>query len=156
MTRVRMKKEEVLEKVGLKHNPCQGCEAYYTRDGLLTGCAVEADGGCQWVVAHDRALAAMPPMDELRRLEREIAYHAARSDIECMCQGEMVGQQSRLWLYDITSAESEEETEWVAMAVRYLELRGLLLRDPENPVKVRPLDDERNDQSDVHLIKGRD
>ena len=46
-----------LAAVGLKHNPCQGCEAYYTRDGLFAGCAIEADGGCDWVKEYDAALA---------------------------------------------------------------------------------------------------
>ena len=46
-----------LAAIGLRHNPCQGCEAYYTREGLFAGCAVESDGGCEWIRLHDDALA---------------------------------------------------------------------------------------------------
>lgn len=45
-----------LKAIGLGHNPCQGCEGYYTREGLFAGCAVEADGGCEWIKLHDKAL----------------------------------------------------------------------------------------------------
>lgn len=80
---------------------------------------------------------------ELRELERRIAYHAARSDIECSCASKVVSAKPRLWWYDLTTAgPEEEEIEWVTMAVRYLELCGLLLRNPENLNQVRPLDIE--------------
>jgi hypothetical protein len=52
-------KASKLAAIGLGKNPCQGCEAYYTREGLLTGCAVEADGGCEWIKLHDAALAGV-------------------------------------------------------------------------------------------------
>ena len=78
---------------------------------------------------------------ELRQLEHRIAYHAARADIECFCASKVVSEEPRLWWYDITAAGPvEDEVEWVGMAVRYLELCGLLLREPENPNQVRPLD----------------
>lgn len=80
-------------------------------------------------------------LEELRRLEQEIAYHGARSDIECFCASKAVSREPLLWWYDITTAGPVvEEGEWVTMAVRYLEMRGLLLRNPENPNQVRPLD----------------
>ncbi len=85
-------------------------------------------------------------MSELRQLEQEIAYSSARSDIECYCTSENVGGVTPLWWYDITSAESDEEQEWVTMAVRYLELRGLLLRHPENATLVRPLSAPEGDK----------
>lgn len=81
-------------------------------------------------------------MDELRQLEQKIAYHAARSDIECMCKGQVASEDPLLWWYDTTTAETEEEKEFVAMAVRYLELREQLLRHPENAALVRPLNVE--------------
>ena len=82
------------------------------------------------------------PKNELRQLEQEIAYHAARSDIECGCKGKRQPRERVLWWYDTESAESGEEQEGVSMAGRYLELRGLLKRNPENPALVQPLDAE--------------
>jgi len=79
---------------------------------------------------------------ELERLAHEIAYGAARSDIECYCEGQAEAGARLSWWYDTTSAESSEEQEWVVMAVRYLELRGLLKRNPENAALVRPMDED--------------
>ena len=79
---------------------------------------------------------------ELERLAHEIAYSAAPSDIECYCEGQVETGERLSWWYDTGSAESGEEQEWVAMAVRYLELRGLLKRNPENAALVRPMDME--------------
>jgi hypothetical protein len=55
--KISLPKAEKLTLVGLGHNPCQGCEAYYTRDGLGYGCAAEVDGRCEWIKLHDAALA---------------------------------------------------------------------------------------------------
>jgi hypothetical protein len=49
------------------------------------------------------------------------------------------GPHHGLW-YDIESAESGEQQEYVTMAVRYLELRGLLKHHPDNASLVRPMD----------------
>ena len=43
-------RESLLEKSGIRHNPCQGCDAYYTREGEYGRCAVEMDEGCQWIL----------------------------------------------------------------------------------------------------------
>lgn len=77
--------------------------------------------------------------EEIRALERHIAYHGARADIETFCASRAVSAKPRLYWYDTATAESEEANEFVTVAVRYLELRGLLERNPENPAQVRPL-----------------
>ena len=38
-----------LQGTGLKHNPCQGCEAYYTRHGLFGQCVMEIENACSWI-----------------------------------------------------------------------------------------------------------
>jgi hypothetical protein len=68
---------------------------------------------------------------ELRRLERALAYSAARSDIECCCTRAAADR----W-YDPNSAGNEER-ESVDIAIRYLDLRGLIERSPEGWVRVR-------------------
>lgn len=78
---------------------------------------------------------------DLEALERKIAYSAARSDIETMCcvwrdEGANPG-----WWYDTQVLDCESSRPWVDDAVRYLELRGLLLRSPNAPHVVRPLDE---------------
>ena len=45
-----------LEGTGLQHNPCQGCEAYYTRDGLFGQCVMEIEKECRWIEIYDTAL----------------------------------------------------------------------------------------------------
>lgn len=71
---------------------------------------------------------------ELRRLERALAYSAARSDVECYCHPE--GEWTDCW-YDPSAAINEEDREAVATALRYLDLRGLLERHPQGWVRVR-------------------
>ena len=73
---------------------------------------------------------------ELRRLERALAYSAARSDVEVHC---LPGGEFRDRWYDPASAH-EDDRETVATALRYLELRGLLERH-ENGVWVRVRDE---------------
>lgn len=51
-----MTKQERLTTVGLAHNPCQGCDAYYTSEGLLGGCAIESHDMCDWLRLHDQVL----------------------------------------------------------------------------------------------------
>lgn len=80
---------------------------------------------------------------ELRELERQIAYSGARSDLECFCASKIANAKPLLWWYDVSTAGPDEaEIKAVEMSVRYLELRGLLLRNPENTNQVRPLDVE--------------
>lgn len=53
---IEKSKKEKLEEIGLSHNPCQGCEAFYTREGIQGMCAMEFDEACAWVVRHDDAM----------------------------------------------------------------------------------------------------
>lgn len=70
----------------------------------------------------------MPDTDsEVRSLEREIAEGTARSDIECHCLVDDDG-----W-FDT----AEEEGDLLAKSVRYLELREMILRHPDDPHLVR-------------------
>lgn len=80
---------------------------------------------------------------ELQTLERELAYSAARADIEChhcLWQNHS-GKYHGRW-YD-TAPLSGEDSEWVAKSIRYLELRKLLRRHPENGNLVQVLEDEK-------------
>lgn len=82
----------------------------------------------------------IPPADSdlpvIRKLEREIAYDAARSDIECHCEGNGMFPE---W-YDITKIEELSE-ELVVKSIQYLKLRNLLNHHPANPDLVRIFDD---------------
>ena len=78
-------------------------------------------------------------MNEKRKLEQEFAYSAARSDIECYCMSEHhSGRHYGLW-YDTALVDSVD-AEWVAKAVRYLELRKLLKRHPVRNTLIRFVD----------------
>ena len=52
-----MDKLAKLQRIGLRNNPCQGCEAYYAASPPATVCALEIDGACDWIKLHDTALA---------------------------------------------------------------------------------------------------
>lgn len=68
---------------------------------------------------------------ELRTLEREIAESCARSDIECHCLSQdHSGRYYGRW-YDLATMD-EDDREIVGKSVRYLELRKLIRRHPEN------------------------
>lgn len=54
----RQEKKAKLAAVGLGNNPCQGCEAYYPANPPALACAVEINGGCEWIKLHDAALSA--------------------------------------------------------------------------------------------------
>lgn len=71
-------------------------------------------------------------MTELATIERALAYSAARSDIEVNC---LPGGDPRERWYDPHSAPADDH-EFVATALRYLDLRGLIERH-ENGVWVR-------------------
>ena len=89
----------------------------------------------------ERIRAGLSTTSELLALERHIAYSAARSDIECMCDGERDGGPDAGWWYDTEKLDCESSAPWVRDAVRYLELRGLLRRHSENNALVRPLNE---------------
>lgn len=73
-------------------------------------------------------------------LERQVAYSAARSDIECYCaMEEHRGKHSGRWY--VTTEVDPCFREYVELAVLYLESRGLLLRHPKAKSLVRPLDE---------------
>jgi hypothetical protein len=63
-------------------------------------------------------------MSEKLRLQKELAYSCARSDIESYCQ--VIKSESVTW-FDLTSA-GDDDREFVLQALRYLELCGLIER----------------------------
>lgn len=76
-------------------------------------------------------------LSEMLTLQAELAYSAARSDVECYCAA---GGTGNLW-YDTTNV-LDDDHDTVARAIRYLELRGLLERHMTQPwVRVRDEDD---------------
>ncbi|WP_440221871.1 hypothetical protein ACQQ2N_12305 [Dokdonella sp. MW10] len=71
-------------------------------------------------------------------LAHELAYSCARSDVECCCT-HVRSDDAGHW-YDTTpNAETVCEPHVIERAVRYLDSRGLLRRDPSSPhiVQVR-------------------
>jgi hypothetical protein len=73
----------------------------------------------------------MTKSQECRTLAHEIADSCARSDVECHCHAQHhSGRYYGQW-YDLTTLEAED-VEIVGKSVRYLELRGLLKRHPED------------------------
>lgn len=80
-------------------------------------------------------------MNERQMLEREIAYSAARSDIERHCESKHhSGRYYGRW-YDATSMDAGV-ADLVSKSIRYLELRKLLKRHPEDKTLVRIIDPE--------------
>jgi hypothetical protein len=77
----------------------------------------------------------------LAEVERLIAYGYARCDIETRLPGDRHSGKHSGWWYDLTDYERGEFAEDIAAAVRYLSLRGLLIRHPDNASLIRPLDD---------------
>ena len=69
-------------------------------------------------------------------LALKIADHAARSDIECMCEWAGASPSGPHW-YDTTNVNPDDR-EFVKDAVIYLRGRGLLDQHPTNPLWVRP------------------
>lgn len=89
-----------------------------------------------------KAEAAKAPAPALAELEREIAYEAARSDIESWCSAQQhSGLNGGVW-YDVANFAYPEQRDWIEKAVRYLDLRGLLKRHPLHRELVRPLNAE--------------
>lgn len=84
-------------------------------------------------------------MTDIQQLERELAYSAARSDIECHCAPEKPpgkyhsGKQGMWW--DLGSIDDPYDRAWVARGVAYLEARKLLKRHTDNPALVQVLED---------------
>lgn len=88
-------------------------------------------------------------MSDIRKLERELAYSAARSDIEVYCVGmKHSGRYHDVW-YDISGTAAEtrcpkraEYQPIIDRAVEYLEARKLLKHHPEIPALVQVLSDK--------------
>lgn len=70
---------------------------------------------------------------EMRRLERALAYSAARSDVESYCA--TVSGNLSPWYDPAHVLDDDHET--VATAIRYLDLHGLIERSPQGWVRVR-------------------
>ena len=78
--------------------------------------------------------------NEIAQLERDLAYGAARADIECHCRSQIIDGVE--W-YDLNRPMEDDdphEEQWIARAARYLTLRNLLTKHPDQPGLVRPLD----------------
>ena len=71
--------------------------------------------------------------NEATTLALEIADEAARSDVEVYCYE--TSADGHRW-YDTASAPPED-VEWVGRALRYLDLRKLMIRHPDHPQLVR-------------------
>jgi len=71
---------------------------------------------------------------EMLSLQAQLAYSAARSDIECYCLAVFEGTDRWRDPVDVDKIDRED----VDTALRYLELRGLIERHPTQPwVRVR-------------------
>lgn len=77
-------------------------------------------------------------MEKFETLERELAYSAARADIELLCLSAETDPETGARWYDTSSADAEDVAD-VQLACRYLEWRGRLVRRPDNPNIVRVL-----------------
>lgn len=78
------------------------------------------------------------PVDGVMKLEQELAYSAARSDIESFCVGVGFGDGVLIW-FDTSRVDEGCEHE-VARAIRYLSAMNYLIRNPERPACVRVKD----------------
>ncbi len=79
----------------------------------------------------------MSDLIECQALAMQIADAAARTDIECHCVQMSMGNAT--W-YDTATFPDDDDTDacdYVATAVRYLRLRGLILVHPTQPALVR-------------------
>lgn len=96
-----------------------------------------------WVTGRTRTRRTRerPPMNpNTIALAVQIADSAARSDIECYCamtriDGVMGQPGFRTW-YDTGDVDEVCPREDITDALRYLELRGQLIRDPQQPAFV--------------------
>ena len=79
-------------------------------------------------------------MTNIEQLERHLAYHCARSDIEMLCTANRLPDGGIE--FNINTPQTDEwEAESLANAVRYLEHRNLLKRRIDNPDYVTILDE---------------
>lgn len=85
------------------------------------------------------SIAARRKTAKLDALAHEIAYCTSRTDIECMCACAGGGPDKGGWWWRIDRVAVKDDRQWVDRAVRYLEARELLERDPGNTNRVRIL-----------------
>lgn len=80
-------------------------------------------------------------MTELDTLAHELAYSTARADIECYCASQSADgtMAARWWDTEDIPNQPPETVADIQLAVRYLDLRGKLVRHPEHPEWVRLL-----------------
>lgn len=98
-------------------------------------------------LARQNFILSRAPGVELQTLALKIADSCARSDIECNCNwvGEdgdegVAGEIERGAVWYNTDPAADPEligAEWLTDALRYLELRGLLIRNEDNHALVR-------------------
>lgn len=81
---------------------------------------------------------------DVHALAHELAYDLARSDIECHCSSYDCRWYDTSSVRDLDPETAETVVGWVERAVRYLDLRGLLRRHPDNPAVVRILDEDES------------
>lgn len=81
---------------------------------------------------------------EAHALAHELAYELARSDIECHCSSYDCRWYDTSSVRDLDPETVEAVTGWVERSVRYLDLRGLLRRHPDNPAVIRILGEDES------------
>lgn len=79
---------------------------------------------------------------QLTTVTHVIAHGYARADIETRLTGELHSGLHAGWWYDASDYSRSEYAEDIGLALRYLQLRGLLLTHPEHEHLVRPLNDQ--------------
>lgn len=81
----------------------------------------------------------------LEALQRELADETAISDVDCYCLREE--REGVMW-YDLESVDDEVK-DWLARAVRYLDMRQMIERDPTNCswVKIKNSDAHSQERS---------
>jgi hypothetical protein len=80
---------------------------------------------------------------DVHALAHELAYELARSEIECHCSSYYCRWYDTSSVQDLDPETAEAVTGWVERSVRYLDLRGLLRRHPDNPAVIRILGEEK-------------
>jgi len=79
--------------------------------------------------------------ETFNKLERALAYSAARSDIEMLCKGPACAPGKPLEWDISTELTDRDDAMTLENAIQYLEYRGLLKRRIDNPNIVTILDE---------------
>jgi hypothetical protein len=80
-----------------------------------------------------------PSREELETLERELAYDGAVANITGYCGWSQTEHNHVGQWWDLTIPKQPDVEDDIDRSVRYLELRGLLVRHPDAPQKVKIL-----------------